>query len=179
MKYFVVGCGISGATVARRLADCGKSVCIVERRNHIGGNMYDYFDDFGILVHKYGPHTFHTNNTELYNFIAKFSEWSEYKLVCGAEWNGVCTPTPFNFKTIDQFYSDEDATALKNHIRDRYGDREYVSVLEALESPDSLIKSYAEFLFDNDYSLYTAKQWGIDPKEVESLVIGGKEIKIK
>ena len=83
---------------------------MIQTFNHIGGNMYDYRDEYGLLIHKYGPHTFHTNNMRLYDFIARFSEWGEYKLTCGANWGGICTPTPFNFKTIDQFYSAEDAT---------------------------------------------------------------------
>lgn len=83
MDTLVVGCGLTGAVVARFLAEeLNKKVVIWERRNHIGGNMYDYYDEHNILVHKYGPHTFHTNNKALYDYICHFAEWKEYKLTC-------------------------------------------------------------------------------------------------
>ena len=167
----VVGCGLSGAVVARQLADSGRRVLILEKRDHIAGNMFDYIDEHGILVHKYGPHTFHTNNKELYNYISKYSKWFDYRLKCGAEINGICTPTPFNFKTIDQFYSQEEADELKKHIKLVFGDRKTATVVEALDSKDKVIKKYAQFLFDNDYSLYTAKQWGLSASEIDPSVL--------
>lgn len=106
-KALIVGCGLSGAVIARELAEDGYQVTILERRDHIGGNMYDYRDPYGILVHKYGPHTFHTEKAELYHYICRFSDWEEYRLTCGAEINGICTPTPFNYQTIDDFYPPE------------------------------------------------------------------------
>jgi len=172
MDALVVGCGLSGAVIARYLADeCDKKVVIWDRKNHIGGNMFDYIDEHGILVHKYGPHTFHTNNSNLFDYMCRFAEWQEYKLTCGAVINGIETPTPFNFKTIDDFYPPEKAAELKQHIKKEYGDREFVTVLEVLESGDSLIREYARFLFDHDYSLYTAKQWGVSAKEIDPSVL--------
>ena len=105
-KYnaIIVGCGLTGGVVARHLAENGKRVLILERREHIGGNMYDYVDEHNFLVQKYGPHTFHTKKKELYDYMCRFEEWEEYKLTCGAFFDGKCTPTPFNFQTIDDFY---------------------------------------------------------------------------
>ena len=101
----VVGCGLSGAVAARYMAEeKKKKVLILERREHIGGNMYDYVNKDGILVHKYGPHTFHTNNKEIYDYICRFGNWNEYKLTCGAMIDGKYTPTPFNYTTIDTFF---------------------------------------------------------------------------
>ncbi len=170
-QVLIVGCGITGATVARELADKGYMVTILERRNHIGGNMYDYKDEYGILVHKYGPHTFHTNDKKLFDYINQYSEWIDYKLYCGAQINGITTPTPFNFKTIDQFYDLDDANILKKHMSVEFPQQETVTVVEALNSKDQYIKDYAQFLFDNDYSLYTAKQWGVKPEEIDSSVL--------
>lgn len=113
MDYIIVGCGLSGSVAARRLANLGKQVEIWERRDHVGGNMYDYVDKHGFLVQKYGPHAFHTDQKELYEFIQKYEDWQDYKVMCGAMWSGKYTPTPFNFTTIDTFYPKEAAIALK------------------------------------------------------------------
>lgn len=176
-KAIVVGCGLVGSVIARELADNGYAIEIWERRNHIGGNMYDYVDGHGILVHKYGPHCFHTNNKSLIDYISKFAKWNEYKLLCGAEINGICTPTPFNYKTIDDFFDKDKADEIKQHIRAVYGDKEFATVLELLNSSDIVIREYAEFLFENDYSLYTAKQWGLSPIEIDPSVL--KRVPIK
>ena len=116
MEILIVGAGLSGAVVARQLAEHGHKITIWDRRSHIGGNMYDYTDEHGILVHAYGPHTFHTNKKELFDYICRFAEWEPYYLKCGAEIDEKVTPTPFNFKTIDEYYSKEKAEELKNHI---------------------------------------------------------------
>ena len=170
-RAIVVGCGLSGVVVARQLADVGWKVDIYEKRDHIGGNMYDFVDEYGVLVHKYGPHTFHTKKKELFDYICNFAEWQEYKLCCGAEIDGICTPTPFNFQTIDQFYSKEDAETLKKQIALEFGDRKTVTVVEALNSKNLHVRSYAEFLFEKDYSLYTAKQWGVSPSEIDPSIL--------
>ena len=167
----VIGGGLSGAVVARELAQSGKKVIICERRNHIGGNMYDFVDEHGILVHKYGPHTFHTNKKELFDYICRYEKWDEYRLYCGAVINGKCTPTPFNFQTIDDFYSTEEAFTLKSHIKKEFNNRTTVTVLEVLNSKDPIVKKYGEFLFKNDYSLYTAKQWGVSPDKIDPSVL--------
>ena len=80
MEYLVIGAGLSGSVVARQLAEAGHKVEIWDRRHHIGGNMYDYIDEHGILVHKYGPHTFHTNKKVLYDYMCRFGEWIPYQL---------------------------------------------------------------------------------------------------
>lgn len=167
----IVGCGLTGSVIARYLADHNVNVEIWERRNHIGGNMYDYVDSYGILVHKYGPHTFHTNSKKLLDFMKKYGEFEDYHIICGAEIDGICTPSPFNFQTIDDFYSPEKAVELKEHIKQEFGDRKTATVVEVLECSDPIVRQYAEFLFEKDYSIYTAKQWGISAKEIDPSVL--------
>lgn len=167
----IVGCGLTGSVIARHLAEKGKRVLILERRGHIGGNMFDYTDEHGFLVQKYGPHTFHTTKKELYNFMCRYEEWENYKLTCGAFIDGKCTPTPFNFQTIDDFYSSREAEVLKSHIKSVFGDRQTATVVEVLKCGDPIVEQYAQFLFDKDYSLYTAKQWGISPSEIDASVL--------
>lgn len=168
----VIGCGLSGAVIARSLAEeKGKKVLLLERRNHIGGNMYDYVDENGILVHKYGPHTFHTNNKKLYEYMCRFAEWEEYHLTCGAVIDNKYTPTPFNFQTIDDFFTGEQADAIKHAIQTEYPGAKHATVLELLEHKNEWIRTFAQFLFEKDYSLYTAKQWGVSPEEIDPSVL--------
>lgn len=171
MDYLVIGCGLSGAVVARHLAEQGRQVTIWERRDHIGGNMYDYVDEHGFLVQKYGPHTFHTKKKELYDYMCRFGRWQDYKLTCGAAWGGKYTPTPFNFTTIDTFYPAEKAELLKKKLKKAFSGRDTATVVEVLAHPDEDIRGYAEFLFQNDYAPYTAKQWGVSPSEIDPSVL--------
>lgn len=171
MDVLVVGCGLCGAVIARHLAEQGKRVTIWERREHIGGNMYDYIDEHGFLVQKYGPHTFHTKKKDLYDYICRFEQWQGYKLTCGAVWDGRYTPTPFNFTTIDTFYPAEQAASLRKKLRSAFAGREFATVVEVLEHPDPDIRAYAEYLFQNDYAPYTAKQWGVSPGEIDPSVL--------
>lgn len=171
MDALVIGCGLSGGVLARHLAEQGKKVTIWERRDHIGGNMYDYLDEHGFLVQKYGPHTFHTKNKALYDYMCRFEQWQEYKLTCGAVWDGKYTPTPFNFTTVDTFYPPERAERLKKKLSEAFAGRETATVVEVLEHPDADIRGYAEYLFQNDYAPYTAKQWGVSPSEIDPTVL--------
>lgn len=171
MRYIVVGCGISGVTVARLLAEAGKKVEIWERRDHIAGNMYDYKDSHDVLVHKYGPHIFHTNNKAVWDFVNRFEDWKPFKLVCGAVWDGKYTPTAFNFKTIDTFFPADHAEMLKKKLLAAYPGRDSATVVEVLEHEDPDIRGYAEYLFENDYAPYTAKQWGVSPSEIDPSVL--------
>ena len=172
MQALIVGCGLTGSVIARFLAEkLNKKVVIWDRRNHIGGNMYDYYDEHGILVHKYGPHTFHTKKEYLYDYMCQFAEWKEYKLTCMAQINEKFTPTPFNFQTIDDFYDKKEADDLKKRIRNEFENKATATVVEVLNCNDKKIQEYAQFLFDNDYSLYTAKQWGISANEVDPSIL--------
>lgn len=170
-KCLIIGCGLSGAVIARELAEQGKKVEIWERRDHIGGNMCDYVDEHGFLVQKYGPHTFHTNKKFLYDYMCRFEQWQDYKLTCGAVWNGKYTPTPFNFSTIDTFFPEKKAKLLKEKLKAAYAGREFATVVEVLENPDPDIRGYAEYLFQNDYAPYTAKQWGVSSAEIDPSIL--------
>lgn len=173
MSYdlIVVGCGFAGSTIAYLAAQKGKRVLIYEKRAHIAGNMYDEFNDEGILVQKYGPHSFHTNKKEVYDFITSIGEWYTYILRARVLIDGRYTPSPFNFKTIDDYYDMEKAEMLKKHLLEYYDNADKVTIVEMLEANDPLIKEYAELLFEKDYRPYTAKQWGIDPNDLDISVL--------
>ena len=171
MKCLTVGCGLTGAVIARELAERGREVEIWERRSHIGGNMYDYVDAQGFLVQKYGPHAFHTTEKGLFEYVCRFEQWEEYHLTCGAVWDGKYTPTPFNFKTIDTFYPPEAAARLKGKLKEAFAGRESAAVVEVLGHPDAEIRGYAAYLFEKDYAPYTAKQWGVSPEGIDPSVL--------
>lgn len=169
--YIIVGAGLAGGVVARKLAENGKRILIVERRNHIAGNTYDYCNVKGIKVQKYGPHAIHTDNEEVYKFIAQFCEPVAYQTKCETVIDDLCTPSPFNFKTIDQLYPEEDAKILKEKLLSFYKGKASVTIVEMLKAPDDDIRSFAEFLFEKDYRPYTAKQWNLDPAEIDPSVL--------
>lgn len=169
--YIVAGAGLSGSVYAREMAERGYKVLVIERRNHIAGNLYDERDEEGFLVQRYGPHIFHTSNEMVHKYVQRFAEWKDYTLRCEAVLDGVATPTPFNFKTIDQFYNPEKAEGLKKALLEIYPNRATVTIVELLESANPDIKTYAQMLFDKDYCLYTAKQWGIRPQDIDVSVL--------
>lgn len=171
MKALVVGCGLTGAVIARNLAERGEKVTIWERRSHIGGNMYDYIDGNGIRVHKYGPHVFHTYDKNLKEYMLRFAKWVDFPITCQVDMLGKQTPSPFNYKTIDDFYPQGEAAALKAALEGNYPGRDKATIVELLQCADEAVRSYANFLFEHDYSLYTAKQWGVSPAEIDPSVL--------
>lgn len=165
-KYYVIGSGIVGCVVARELAEAGAKVTVYERRNHTGGNVYDYKDEHEIQVHLYGPHIFHTKIDRVWNYVTKYCEFKDYNLVCGSVMDGKCVPTSFDFKSVDVFFPEE-ADIIKEHIKKVFGEQKSASVLEMLECEDEYVKKFAQYLYDKDYAPYTAKQWGISPDKVD------------
>ena len=166
MRYYIAGSGIVGAVLAAELAKKGHTVQVLERRAHAGGNVYDYDDEYGIHVHHYGPHIFHTNDDEVYRYVSDNCELKDFNLVCGSVMDGKCVPTSFDFSSVDIFFQEE-AEEIKVHIKAEFGDRASATVLEMLESQDSYVRRFADFLYEKDYKPYTAKQWGIDPEKVD------------
>jgi len=169
--FIVIGAGLSGSVVSRKLAEDGKKILIIESRSKVSGHIFDEVNEIGVLVQQYGPHIFHTNKEHVFEFITKYHEWFEYKLKCEVYMENKFTPSPFNFKTIDDYFSDSDASKIKRHISTEYPNLDKVSILELLNSNNSSIKKYADFLWEKDYKLYTSKQWGVDPSEIDKSVL--------
>lgn len=169
-KAIVIGGGLSGCVAARELAEAGYKVTIIEKRNHVGGNLYDSIDSkTGITYHNYGPHVFHTNKKEIYNYFCKYVEVEPYKIKCTSIIKGKEVPCPFNFETIDRFYEPTYGKTLKNKLFEKFGEK--TTILQLLESQDDDIKQYGEFLFEHDYKPYTIKQWGLHPDNVDKKVL--------
>jgi len=167
----IVGTGFCGSAIARKMAEENKKVLILERRNHIAGNMYDEVDTNGILVQRYGPHIFHTDSKDVFEFITRYGDWIDYRHRCAVDMGGIVTPSPANFKTIDLFYGSHEAETLKTRLKVRYGGKKAVTIPELLDSDDLIVKKYAEKLFELNYRPYTVKQWGLSPEEIDISII--------
>ena len=167
--YLVVGAGFAGAVLAERLASVmDKRVLIIDKRDHIGGNTFDYYDAGGILVHKYGPHIFHTNSTDVVDYLSRFTEWRPYEHRVLASVDGLLLPIPINLDTINGMYGlDLDANGMKEFLAAR-------SVKQPLirTSEDIVISRLGRELYEKFFRNYTRKQWGLDPSELDASVAG-------
>jgi UDP-galactopyranose mutase len=167
--YLIVGAGFAGSVLAERLAgDLGKRVLLVDRRNHIGGNAYDHFDDAGVLVHRYGPHIFHTNSREVFDYLSKFTEWRLYQHRVLASVDGQLLPIPINLDTINSFYG--------MNLNSRNAGEFLSSLAEKRDairtSEDVVISKVGRELYQKFFRNYTRKQWGLDPSELDAQVAG-------
>ncbi|MCI8469372.1 MAG: UDP-galactopyranose mutase [Eggerthellaceae bacterium] len=167
----VVGSGFAGAVTARQLAErAGMRVLIIEKRPHIGGNMYDEKDEAGILVHRYGPHIFHTNNQRVFNYLRTFTGWIGYQHHVLADWYGTYMPVPFNKNSMEIAFGEEKAAHLIQKLIDTFGDERKVTINELREQDDPELAEIADFVYENVFLYYTQKQWGLTPEEVDPSV---------
>lgn len=170
--YIIIGCGFAGAVVAQKMAEKGKKVLILEKRGHIGGNCYDENDEHGILIHKYGPHIFHTNSKEVYDYLSKYTKWYDYSHEVVANLNGTFIPVPFNLNTLKIVYGEEKAQKLREKLIDQYGYGTRVPILKLRENTDEDIRAIADFVYENIFLKYTMKQWGQTPEQIDPAVTG-------
>ncbi len=167
----VVGSGFAGAVTARELAERGgMRVLILEKRPHIGGNMYDEYDEAGILVHRYGPHIFHTNDQRVFNYVRRFTGWIAYQHHVLADWYGTYMPVPFNKNSMEIAFGEEKAAHLIQKLIDVFGDERKVTINELRETDDPELAEVADFVYQNVFLYYTQKQWGLTPEEVDPSV---------
>ncbi|QIR35423.1 UDP-galactopyranose mutase [Tolypothrix sp. PCC 7910] len=166
--YLIVGAGFSGSVIAERLAtQSGKKVLVVDKRNHIGGNAYDHYDEHGVLVHKYGPHIFHTNSREVFEYLSRFTQWRSYEHRVLASVDGQLVPIPINLDTINKLYG----MRLNSFEVKEF----YESLAEPIEqirtSEDVVVSKVGRVLYEKFFRGYTRKQWGLDPSELDKSVI--------
>lgn len=171
MMNLVVGCGISGATIARLLADAGEKVTIIDSKDHIAGNIYDYYDD-GICVHKYGTHIFHTNNKEVWDFISRFCQWYPYQHKVRGLIDGQIVPIPFNLNTLHAVFPASVANKIEQKLLDNFGLNKKVPILELRKKDDTDLQFLAQYIYDKIFLEYTLKQWGKKPDEIDPSVSG-------
>jgi UDP-galactopyranose mutase len=165
--YLIVGAGFAGSVLAERLARARhKRVLLVDRRPHIGGNAYDHHDDAGVLVHKYGPHIFHTNSREIFEYLGQFTQWRPYEHRVLASVDGLLLPLPINLDTINKLYGLE-LTALE---LDAFFAARAEPVEHVATSKDVIVSRIGNDLYEKFFRNYTRKQWGLDPSELDASV---------
>lgn len=165
--YLIVGAGFAGSVIAERLAKIsGKLVLMVDRRPHIGGNAFDHYNEHGILVHRYGPHIFHTNSREVFEHLSQFTEWRPYEHHVLASVDGQLLPMPINLDTLNRLYglnmNSFEAAKFLDSLAER---RERVKTSE-----DVVVSRVGRELYEKFFRNYTRKQWNMDPSELDAAV---------
>lgn len=165
--YLIVGAGFAGCVLAERLtAGSNKKVLICDKRPHIGGNAFDYFNDNGILVHKYGPHIFHTNAKDVFDYLSNFTDWREYQHRVLAKVDGMLLPIPINLDTINKLYG-LSLTAFE--VEDFF--KKVAEPCDQIRtSEDVVVSKVGRELYEKFFKNYTRKQWDLDPSELDASV---------
>ena len=162
LDVLVVGAGFAGSVVAERLASAGRRVHVIDRRSHIAGNAYDENDAQGILIHRYGPHIFHTNSDEVFAYLSRFTDWRPYEHRVLASVDGKLLPIPINLDTVNRLYGFHlDEEGLKAYFETVREARETIRTSE-----DVIVNTVGWDLYRKFYQGYTRKQWGLDPSEL-------------
>jgi len=160
----VVGAGYAGSVVARELAEAGRRILLIDRRPHIAGNAYDEYDAHGVLIHRYGPHIFHTNSERIFEYLSRFTGWRPYEHRVRSVVNGVAYPFPVNRDTLNRLYGldldETTAAGFFERVREPRG--------PLLTSEDVILNSVGRDLYEKFFLNYTRKQWGLEPSQLKA-----------
>ena len=163
----VVGAGFSGAVIAERCAAVAqKRVLMLEQREHVGGNCYDYKNEDGILIHHYGPHLFHTNKKKVWEYLSQFTDWHPYEHKVLTRVDKQLVPLPFNLNTLGMLYEKDEAKAIECLLQDQYGYGARVPILELKRSSLNELRTLGQLVYDKFFVNYTVKQWGCKPEDI-------------
>ena len=165
--FLIVGAGFAGSVLAERLATvAGKKVLLIDKRSHIAGNAYDHYNEEGLLVHKYGPHIFHTNSKEVFDYLSNFTEWFNYQHRVLASVDGQLVPIPINLTTINQLYG----LKLSSDEVEAFFEARAEKVSPVRTSEDVVVGRVGRELYEKFFRGYTRKQWSLDPSELDASV---------
>lgn len=164
--YLIVGAGFAGSVCAERLASLGYKIAICDKRDHVGGNAYDHLDEAGVLVHRYGPHIFHTGSARIFEYLSRFTAWRPYEHRVRASVEDKLLPFPINIDTVNQLYGlDLDETTIEAFFAERAE-----SIPHPRTSEDAVVSKVGRDLYEKFFRSYTRKQWGLDPSELDAAV---------
>lgn len=165
--YLIVGAGLAGGTLAERLAcDSNKKILLVDRRDHIGGNTFDYYNEHEILVHRYGPHIFHTNSKEVFKYMSRFTQWRHYEHRVLASVDGMQVPIPINLTTINMLYGlDLNSEQVEFFFQSKAEKKGKIRTSE-----DVVLSKVGKELYEKFFKGYTKKQWDLDASELDASV---------
>lgn len=174
-KYVVVGAGLAGLTIAERIANVlDEKVLVIEKRNHIGGNIYDSYNEDGILIHNYGPHIFHTNDQGVYQYLSKFTKWNDFWHRVLTYVDGNLIPMPITVETINKLYHlNLDCSQVEEFLK-----KKAVPISEVKTSKDVALSKVGQDIYEKIFETYTKKQWGIDPAKLDTSVISRIPIRL-
>jgi UDP-galactopyranose mutase len=177
--WLIVGAGFSGAVLAERIAtQRDERVLLVDRRPHIGGNAHDHLDETGVLVHRYGPHLFHTNSQRVWEYLSQFTSWRPYSHRVHALVEGQNVPVPFNLTSLAMLFPADRAERLTEALLARYGADAQVPILKMRQQEDPELRGLADYIYHAIFEGYTIKQWGLDPQELSASVTARVPVRI-
>jgi len=165
--YLIVGVGLAGSVLTERLRSIGKKVLVIDRRKHVGGNCYDYYNKAGVLVHRYGPHYFRTNFEEVKNYLSQFTEWIPAEYIIRSYIDGKLYTFPINRNTLNEFFgvdlkTEEEAEVFLNSKR--------IKIKNPKNAEEQVLSLVGQEIYEAFFKNYTIKQWGIDPKKIDPSV---------
>ena len=171
INYLIVGAGLSASIIAERIANIlKKEVLVIDRRNHIGGNIYDYKDKNNIIIHKYGPHAFHTDNKKVWDYLSHFTEWQIYFHKVLAVVDGIKIPLPFNLNSIYKVFPANQASKLEKKLIETFGYNVKIPILKLKKIKDKDLQFLANYIYEKVFLGYTIKQWNLKPEELDESV---------
>ncbi len=174
----IIGAGMAGSVLAERFASVGKKVLLIERRRHVAGNCYDEVDENGILIHKYGPHLFHTDSAQVWEYLSRFTQWHLYFHKVKAVVDGKPVPLPFNLNTLREVFPTRLADKLEAALLGNFDYGNKIPILELKKSADADLQFLADFIYEKIFLHYSEKQWGLSPDKIAGAVTARVPISI-
>lgn len=171
-RIIVVGTGFSGSILARKIAEeCGRKVEVVEKRGHIGGNMYDEYDEHGILVQRYGPHFLNTNKYWIIEYLSQYAELFPHNTKLLSFLDGQYIRLPFNFQSVQELIGAKRAETVLRKLRENFPGSDRVPILQIVDCPDREVSEFGTLLFEKAFRTYTSKMWGTDVNKIDKYVL--------
>ncbi len=169
--YLIVGAGMAGSVLAERITKIlKKRVLVIDKRDHIAGNCFDYIDENGVLIHKYGPHAFHTNSEKVWNYLVQFTELNGYEHRVLASIDGKNVPVPFNLTSLKMLFPADYAEKMEKLLLDKYGYGKKIPIFDLRSTGDEALTELADYIYEKVFLGYTTKQWGLQPEELDKSV---------